>query len=1036
MNKLNSAGAMTVREIINGKQFIIPIYQRAYKWGKDDCERLAKDLCSSHKNEKKKSLGLITLKDNKNGTFDVIDGQQRFITLAIISKLLKIDELVDKITFQRDTTDGKERLNVLKNLSPQSLINVGFTDGDRMIRNAKEICNILNDNDLLWDSIENNCVMLCGIVSDNPLQEFMNLNAYKTPFSICDQIRSNLITLNTFHIEELRNNENTLSYALGGHSYKTAISKLYEEIITILYEANTQSGEYESVYDIVKKNCTDVSSTKESRINIIFNQLLNNNPNGYRCKPLTLNLDDWIKELIWLAYIKNLLLQLKNDIQNKDFYTSKLIDNYCGKDKTFFSLISKDIRNIENQTSNDLARILDNKNSIDNMIFGEFKPNDSKNPNLFLEALVSNNHNEEISKEYYSAKINKLNDTIITNDLQGAGKYIISRFLNEKQAEMDSDFKLSPILDFEDKENPKFKKATSQKDVWKTEELFVNNIRIPVIQRDYCMGSSIKPNGNEDFLSFILAAFSNNTEILASTIIVGISDNDEIYIFDGQQRTYTLYCLLKFLEDEDLKEYTFIGRDEINHNIDCPHSYIEESVKYLITAFKDSCKNIEKDKLKEFIKKKVSFNVKIVSEISSAEQFFMDINGGVALENYEIFKACLIENIGYSNNSCKMTFARKIENEWLKFFYNFTKLIYGEYPLDSEEELIEIRVLEFICRWLYNKNNPKQQKVNCFDTMQNKSDLVNGIEYLKQINASDICTIMDYLIKNMKTTMLEPDVVSFEKEEFKINSKGDVTCVGYSYIDNNINESFFLQRFIRSCSKRGRTYFFEDKHADAIKYYDADLILDRIVDVALGNSPQVVDIKAYKQLELKWRPKIKKSPPKCCSVKNYSGKVKCNFNMKHPIYLLGGYNNWSNDKITKHFTHLTEKELPIYYTDWFWEKEDNIKSYCNMYRTYHSEIKKNTGYAKKVNRSNGGVYLFLVMPPNHKKGKLILDKGKETIFNKDFKKIQLYSNGGAKGLYMEVDNSFQKFDLTKSSAYAIRLNQGEKSIVDKPNMYQ
>lgn len=46
-------------------------------------------------------------------------------------------------------------------------------------------------------------IMLCSIVNEQPVEEFMNLNAYKTAFSISDHIRANLISLNSFYKEEI-----------------------------------------------------------------------------------------------------------------------------------------------------------------------------------------------------------------------------------------------------------------------------------------------------------------------------------------------------------------------------------------------------------------------------------------------------------------------------------------------------------------------------------------------------------------------------------------------------------------------------------------------------------------------------------------------------------------------------------------------------------------------------------------------------------------------------------------------------------------
>lgn len=71
----------------------IPIYQRLYVWGDDQIKTLLEDLYKAFiEDQPKYYLGGIMVTQN-NGKFDLIDGQQRFTTLWLISKKLGYDLL-------------------------------------------------------------------------------------------------------------------------------------------------------------------------------------------------------------------------------------------------------------------------------------------------------------------------------------------------------------------------------------------------------------------------------------------------------------------------------------------------------------------------------------------------------------------------------------------------------------------------------------------------------------------------------------------------------------------------------------------------------------------------------------------------------------------------------------------------------------------------------------------------------------------------------------------------------------------------------
>ena len=86
----------TVKELLgnNKTEFLIPDYQRPYEWGEKECQTLWDDLCefAFPENDYDKFdidnaeyfLGPIVTFPNKNKQYEVIDGQQRLVTLMLL----------------------------------------------------------------------------------------------------------------------------------------------------------------------------------------------------------------------------------------------------------------------------------------------------------------------------------------------------------------------------------------------------------------------------------------------------------------------------------------------------------------------------------------------------------------------------------------------------------------------------------------------------------------------------------------------------------------------------------------------------------------------------------------------------------------------------------------------------------------------------------------------------------------------------------------------------------------------------------------
>lgn len=84
--------AKKIKDILANDNYIIPIYQRNYSWGKTEISQLIKDIeefFPKEKNNKKYYLGSLVCFKREDGSFELIDGQQRHTTLLLINLVLK-----------------------------------------------------------------------------------------------------------------------------------------------------------------------------------------------------------------------------------------------------------------------------------------------------------------------------------------------------------------------------------------------------------------------------------------------------------------------------------------------------------------------------------------------------------------------------------------------------------------------------------------------------------------------------------------------------------------------------------------------------------------------------------------------------------------------------------------------------------------------------------------------------------------------------------------------------------------------------------
>lgn len=83
---------LTIQELLNQDNYIIPIYQRNYAWGDSEIEALLTDLVKAYERKTHNYyIGSLVVYRRDDGQFEVIDGQQRLTTFTLIKHFLQND---------------------------------------------------------------------------------------------------------------------------------------------------------------------------------------------------------------------------------------------------------------------------------------------------------------------------------------------------------------------------------------------------------------------------------------------------------------------------------------------------------------------------------------------------------------------------------------------------------------------------------------------------------------------------------------------------------------------------------------------------------------------------------------------------------------------------------------------------------------------------------------------------------------------------------------------------------------------------------
>ena len=475
-----SSEIVSLADLVNdlkNKEVVIPLLQRNYKWdiseGTVNAKKLLDDIRVAKRNQKNEyTIGMITLYQNKN-IVQVIDGQQRLITLSLILKAVgKYNDFI-RITFERDNAENKEREDFLK--TEETDVYAGFKSVDvrHMYTTYKMFKSYYSEYCLegLDDWILNHVKVICRYTENEPLQEFLNLNEKKTAFSATDYDRAYQLKYQTGRGEEI--------------TPENIIHK-HNEIEKYLYTND-------NIYNLIR---VGYSEKIDNRMDYIFYGIkedIGNMQGHYESIDKLENRgEEYKKHYEYLVCIRNILKDLYDETKdnlNVNVYNAVKMLYFLDEQFKFFGLIN-------------FKNMYDKK--FEDMIREEF----ANNKNAFMQSqLFDKPVNEDrkftIPKSEYEEEMQGISKDIEELfDIKVKETFEIIEKGKTYDACKRAEIKIMPTSDGGNSELKNKDGKISFEEILSLPE--IKEIIVPTIQRDYTLGS------NEEGIKELLFAISKS----------------------------------------------------------------------------------------------------------------------------------------------------------------------------------------------------------------------------------------------------------------------------------------------------------------------------------------------------------------------------------------------------------------------------------------------------------------------------------------------------------------------------------------------
>lgn len=446
---------------LENKDFLIPSYQRGYRWDNKEVKELLEDINDFMLTKKYNDfycLQPIVVKEDKS-KYRTIDGQQRLTTIFLIIKYLK-DKDYFKIEYET-REKSFNFLNEIKDKDDNSADNIDFyyfLKAYKCIKDFFENNQNINKNEF-YDTLVNNCKVLWYKISDNESEQdvFIRLNIGKIPLLEEENIKALFLSKNEeiddsdledraktwYEAEKILRANNDFSYLVLSKINKEYIEKesdnniLNDDFLRIgvyLYaiKENEKQGLFDYFYNLKKNNKLNEEWNKlEECINTLSKFASDDNGNS-----IERNIFHYIGFLILNDVMNiNSIYKLWNETTQNNLFLNKLLEEI--KNNISSLVRGKDMSDyIDDLNFNDdkdkkiifkilvlfnIDRLLKDKGSIEYFKFNRFQLEEWSLEHIYAQ-------NSKSIKEY----INKDSKVEVIKWLEEVIKYIEDDSLTEE----------------------------------------------------------------------------------------------------------------------------------------------------------------------------------------------------------------------------------------------------------------------------------------------------------------------------------------------------------------------------------------------------------------------------------------------------------------------------------------------------------------------------------------------------------------------------------------------------------------------------
>ncbi|MDH1316127.1 DUF262 domain-containing protein [Shewanella xiamenensis] len=232
---------LTVRQLLANEHLFIPAYQRPYRWGQKNITDLFTDF-AMHQDKSAYRLGSVVLHQPAgNNRLDIVDGQQRTLTLMLTVKAL-IEVLDDESRGDKENTtrlqrqDLRDQLKDLKGPIDDFMQRQRFPSRDsehNLRRNYLELRRLVTRPEFDEQQIDfllNRCQVVCFVLQDisEAFQFFDSQNARGRDLAPHDLLKA-------FHLREFSEYEGALKAEAVAHWERLPIDELANLFALYLY---------------------------------------------------------------------------------------------------------------------------------------------------------------------------------------------------------------------------------------------------------------------------------------------------------------------------------------------------------------------------------------------------------------------------------------------------------------------------------------------------------------------------------------------------------------------------------------------------------------------------------------------------------------------------------------------------------------------------------------------------------------------------------------------------------------------------------